>query len=506
MNGRIVVALVVLALPVSPARATDFDGGSIAIPDSGAGAPYPSAIAVSGLTRAVGHVSVRLRLTHDAPDDIDAMLVGPRGQAVMLMSDVGGAPLISTTAVAFDDDAAAPLPDPIVGGTFRPTNVDDGDGDVFPAPAPPGAPGGALSVFNGTNPNGIWQLYVVDDEPLDAGSISSWTLSITDAARSAVAWAPAAYAIPESSGSATVTITRSGAALPGGINYATGPMLGFVASATAGTDYVSQSGALSFAEGQTSATLTIPILDDAMDGPEKPFRIHVSSTTGDAGLPDPRDAVVTILDDDPPPTLTIADLRVPEHSDTGIGEFVVSLSEPSELLVTAQIAFAPGTATADADYTGYPRGFSIPPGQKSVSLPVRVHGDKLVERDETLTATLSDVVNATIGRAAATGTIVDDDKPAPPGLTANVSKRGAVEITVTSNFDGFGVARAQISAGARTVRVSSTRTRVVAGRAAKLTLRLPSALRHRRLTTRVTVTVSSGATIKTARHTFRLRA
>jgi subtilisin-like proprotein convertase family protein len=505
VTRRIAAALVVLALPATPAQATDFNGRSIAIPDAGSSTPYPSTITVAGATRGVAKVTVRLVLTHDVPEDVDAMLVGPRGQAVMLMSDIGSAPLASAT-LRFDDDAAGPVPDMIVAGTFQPTNEDGGDADAFPAPAPQTAPGGALSAFKGTDPNGTWSLYVVDDEAGDAGSIGSWTLSITDAPRSVLAWAPAAYAVPEAAGNAAVTITRPGGAVPGSVNYATSPLTGFTTSALAGTDYVAQSGTLNFAAGQTSATLNIPILDDVMDGPDKPFRIHLSSTTGDAGLSDPLDAVVTILDDDAPPTLTIADFRVPEHSDTGIGDFVVSLSAPSERLVTARLALAPGTATADADYTAYPSGFSIPAGLTSVRLSVRVHGDKLVERDETFTGTLSDPVNATLARAVATATIVDDDKPAPPALAARVSKRGALELGVTSNFDGNAAARATITAGAHAVTISSRSTRVAAGQAAKLTLRLPRALRHGRLTARVTVTVSHGAAKQTARHTFHLRA
>jgi uncharacterized repeat protein (TIGR01451 family) len=35
-----------------------------------------------------------------------------------------------------------------------------------------------MGVFTGTNPNGAWKLYVVDDSSLDAGRINSWCLTI----------------------------------------------------------------------------------------------------------------------------------------------------------------------------------------------------------------------------------------------------------------------------------------------------------------------------------------
>src|SRR2546423_929413 len=68
-----------------------------------------------------------------------------------------------------------------VSGVYRPT---DGNylPDVFPLPAPDGPYGKSLSVFNGTNPNGIWKLFVSGDWPLPGlvGSLAGgWSLSIT---------------------------------------------------------------------------------------------------------------------------------------------------------------------------------------------------------------------------------------------------------------------------------------------------------------------------------------
>src|SRR6185436_17924800 len=83
--------------------------------------------------------------------------------------------------LTFDDAAAASLPDAtqISGGTFKPTNFDTTT-DVFPAPAPAAGATVAMSVFNGTNPNGTWSLYVRDDLGVDVGSISGgWAINIT---------------------------------------------------------------------------------------------------------------------------------------------------------------------------------------------------------------------------------------------------------------------------------------------------------------------------------------
>ena len=64
---------------------------AITINDNAAAVPYPSSIVVSGLGDALTDINVTLTgWNHTFPDDVDILLVGPGGQNLILMSDVGG--------------------------------------------------------------------------------------------------------------------------------------------------------------------------------------------------------------------------------------------------------------------------------------------------------------------------------------------------------------------------------------------------------------------------------
>jgi subtilisin-like proprotein convertase family protein len=139
--------------------------------------PYPSQIAVAGLSSTIRNVRVSLfGITHTFPDDVDILLVGPNGQNALIMSDVGGGQPVTNVSLVFDDAAADSLPDQtqITSGTFKPTDVEAGDTFAAPAPNPAGTT--ALSTFAGTTPNGDWNLFAVDDGLADTGSINLWTL------------------------------------------------------------------------------------------------------------------------------------------------------------------------------------------------------------------------------------------------------------------------------------------------------------------------------------------
>ncbi|HEY3052804.1 MAG TPA: M36 family metallopeptidase, partial [Thermoanaerobaculia bacterium] len=144
--------------------------------------PYPSSIDVSGMSGQITKVTATIsKFNHAFTADTDVLLVGPGGQSVILMSDVAllGSGVFTLT---FDDAATTPKLDyPGASGTYKPVNYGLANEEIFPAPAPAAPYGSTLSVFNGTDPNGTWKLFVVDDSSsFGTGSITGgWSLTIT---------------------------------------------------------------------------------------------------------------------------------------------------------------------------------------------------------------------------------------------------------------------------------------------------------------------------------------
>jgi subtilisin-like proprotein convertase family protein len=166
-------------------------------------APYPSTITVSGLPGFIHRATVTLtNLSHGNPDDLDVLLVGPLGQAAVLMSDVGGTTdAVNVTVTLDDDDPVQTLPDngPLVSGTFGSTNVGTAAGaDTFPDYGAPASPAAGLLTFAGTAPNGTWRLFVVDDETGETGSLAGgWSLAIDTGTGPVAFSSPAAITVSD---------------------------------------------------------------------------------------------------------------------------------------------------------------------------------------------------------------------------------------------------------------------------------------------------------------------
>jgi subtilisin-like proprotein convertase family protein len=116
-------------------------------------------------------------LTHTCPSDLDILLKGPDGTALVLMSDAGGCPgTASTYTFTFNDNGFPVPPSGLTeGATYRPTDL-GGWPDFYPPPAPGGTLATSLSAFVGKSPGGFWDLFVVDGHTGHRGTIDAWTL------------------------------------------------------------------------------------------------------------------------------------------------------------------------------------------------------------------------------------------------------------------------------------------------------------------------------------------
>src|SRR5206468_2951997 len=185
-----------------------------------------------------------------------------------------------------------------------------------------------------------------------------------------------------------------------------------------------------------------------LDEPDETILVNLTAATN-ATISDGQ-GVVTILDDDSVPVLTINDVSVVEgNSGRTNAVLTVSLSAASAQTVVVNFATANGTATAGTDYISTNGTLTFLPGQTSQTITVAVLGDALDELDETILVNLTAATNATISGGQGVVTIVDDD--AAPVLAINdvsvvegdsgttnavltVSLAAAAAQTVTVNF------------------------------------------------------------------------
>ena len=322
----------------------------ITLNDNAKASPYASTVNVTGLNGTIRKVSVTLNgLNHDYPDDIDMMLVGPKGQTVYLMSDAGAggteASKLKNVRITFDDTAANAVPDnaPIQNlATYKPANYEGSD--TFPAPAPAGPYGTTLSVFNDTDPNGAWSLYVVDDASPDAGSIvGGWQLDI-------VTTAPAVASIADQTTAEETPLTVN-FKVDGGITAATNLVvravvgdarLATVALGGSGTDRSLVLTPALNATGETTVTINVSQSDSSTP---------VSSTFK---------LTVTPVNDSPIIT-GLADFTSPANKATSIEFNVVDIETASANLVVAATISDATVGTVAVTGTGGVRNLVFTP-------------------------------------------------------------------------------------------------------------------------------------------------
>lgn len=185
-------------------------------------------------------------------------------------------------------------------------------------------------------------------------------------------------------------------------------------SATAGQDYVASSGTLTIPAGETSAAISIAIIDDQQSEATQDFDVQLSNLAGNATFVS-NNATETgtgsITDNEAAPQITVADVSVNESDGSAI--LTIALSNSSESQITVDFATAdqdPQSAQANFDYGTTSGTATFAPGETQFQVSITIQDDPNDENSETFDLNLTNAsAPALIADGQAEITIIDDD-------------------------------------------------------------------------------------------------
>ncbi|WP_016951150.1 Calx-beta domain-containing protein [Anabaena sp. PCC 7108] len=228
------------------------------------------------------------------------------------------------------------------------------------------------------------------------------------------------------------TITRTGSTANAlTVNYT-------ISGTASATDYNTIPSTIVIAAGQTSATVTVTPVDDALvEGNETVILSLTDTNNYDLGTAN--SATVIIADNeqqDNAVNLSVSPATVLENGTTNlVYTFTRQGDTTSPLTVNYSVG---GAATFNSDYTQTGAGsfnattgtITFATGASTATLTINPTGDTIIENDESVALTLAAGTGYSIGTATAvTGTILDDDAPV---ITLTVNPTSVVEDGTTN--------------------------------------------------------------------------
>lgn len=219
----------------------------------------------------------------------------------------------------------------------------------------------------------------------------------------------------------TFTVTRSG------VTTGTASATWTLANGTTDSaDFTAtpQTGTVSFADGETSRTVTVSVAGDTSFESNETFLVNLTNAVG-ATISDAQ-GQGTITNDDTAPssTLSINDVTMTEGN-SGVTNMVFTVtrtgSTSGAVGVDWVIDFGANSASHQDMSTAALSGtISFADGQSTATITVPIDGDTTVEPNETFIVGLTNPTGgATISDATGTGTITNDDVPSIANIWIN---------------------------------------------------------------------------------------
>jgi hypothetical protein len=192
-------------------------------------------------------------------------------------------------------------------------------------------------------------------------------------------------------------------------------------TAIAGSDYVATHDTLTFSPGETSKTITIPIIVDNVNEPDESFYVNLSGPVN-ATLAKTQ-AIVTIANDDTP-RLQFSDSSYSVREDAGSITINVTRTGDLSNAVTVDYVTTDGTARQRSDYTNASGTLRYASGEASKSFIVLIIDNSYIDGSRTINLSLNNLTGIVAQGVptSASLTIIDNDTTIPTPNPADAAQ------------------------------------------------------------------------------------
>ncbi len=238
-----------------------------------------------------------------------------------------------------------------------------------------------------------------------------------------LAFTTASNSVSEAGTNIVLSVVRTGSSIGAiAVNFATSD-----GTATNGVRYIGTNGVLPFADGQTSNTIVVRVINDNLVEGDQTFNVTLSGPTAGAQLLSPSTQVITVIDDDSAFNFTSANYSVTENGVTAL--ITAVRTGVTNTTVSVNYATSNLTAIAGVHYVATNGTLTFTNGQTSASFGVNVIDNNVTGGSEALALNLSNPTPATNSSLAVPSSALltifnDDGSLIVPAGTYLVSETG----------------------------------------------------------------------------------
>ncbi|MBI1934226.1 S-layer homology domain-containing protein [Candidatus Peregrinibacteria bacterium] len=289
------------------------------------------------------------------------------------------------------------------------------------------------------------------------------------------------FQIIEKAKSIAVSIQRvNGNTGAASISYATEDI-----TTTHGTDYVDTNGTLTFGNGETAKTITIPLKDDTISEGREQLRIQLRNPTG-ASLGAPSAMVITLLDDESPngniqpsSSSSIGASSTPSSSGGANISFSALLYSIGEGSATAPITITRngvtsgqstveyetlnGTALAGSEYTATKGTLTFASGEVQKTFTIPITNNNAIDGMKTVNLSLKNPIGASLASPSSSQLAIVDDEVESFGMGSLKFQKSTERVNETTGEVSLTILRIGGSKGSVSINYATKNGLAIAG-------------------------------------------